>query len=451
MLLTATNSTPNHNQQPTDHMLSYHYPMPKGVHAIPTHELDLRPDHEIDAILRCPPPVAPGHEKNIWFFWHGGYATVHPYAQRTIRTYHRRFSRKGWVVRVVDVVTGSPGNIANFVDVTDPANFPSAFRDGTITGPYARQHTSDLVRWPLLLAYGGVYADVGLMPIGDVDWLWEETVGRTQTDDGTRRYEILSYTSGGLAGGGGRAAQGDVTATPDLMNYFLGARPNNPFFSRCHRLFLALWDEDGGKTSTDGMHKSPLLRGVPLLGTDSGQSEEYRTSLSDYITQGQVVKMVMGTVDEADGWNGPRYVQDHWYTMEYMVGSQLINEMTGWDGHRAFALMSLKLPSSSSSLDSQGGGAAAAETGDQERARQIVEACLSASFGFKLAHGMIVAVLGQTLGSLWRTHAGSDDVPGTYAHWLRYGMTYWSQDVLPPRVEFGEFEPFKRGSLLGGK
>lgn len=418
-------------------MLSYNYPMPKGVHAIPTHELDLRPDHEIDNILLRPPPVAPGHEKNIWFFWHGGYATVHPYAQRTIRTYHRRFSRKGWTVRVVDVVAGSPGNIANFVDVADPANFPSAFREGTITGLYARQHTSDLVRWPLLLAYGGVYADVGMMAIGDVDWLWEETVGRTQTDDTRRWYEILSYTSGGRAGG--RAAD-DGTATPDLMNYFLCARPNNPFFLRCHRLFLALWDEDGGKTSTDGMHKSPLLRGVPLLGTDSGKSEEYKTSLSDYITQGQVVKMVMGTVDEADGWDGPQYVKDHWYTMEYMVGSQLINEMTGWDGNRAFALMSLKLPAEGS-----------AETGDQKLARAIVEACLAKSFGIKLAHGMIIAVLGETLGSLWRKHEGSDDVPGTYAHWLRYGMTYWSQDMLPPPVEFLDFEPFKMGSLLGGK
>lgn len=414
-------------------MVSCHYPMPKGVHAIPQHELDLRPDHEIDALLLAPPPVAPGHVKNLWFFWHGGYAAMQPYAQRTIRTYHRRFSLRGWAVRVVDLVARSPAHIANFIDVADPANFPRAFREGTITGTYARQHTSDLVRWPLLLKYGGVYADVGMMPIGDLDWLWEETVGSP-----ARRYEILSYTSGGLAGG--RAPVSDeskAAAAPDLMNYFLGARPNNPYFWRCHRLFLALWDQDGGKTSTEGMHKSPLLQGVPLLGTNSDKSEEYRTSLSDYITQGQVVKMVTGTVDEADGWDGPQYVKDHWYTMEYMVGSQLINEMTAWDGNRAFALMSLHLPAEGS-----------AETDDQTLAREIVEACLSKSFGFKLAHGMILAVLGETLGSLWRKHEGSDDVPGTFAHWLRYGMLYWSQDVLPPTVEFPHFEAFKRGSLL---
>lgn len=448
MLLTFNDLTENQNQQITDTMLSYDYPIPKGCHAIPTQELDLRPDTEIDTILLNPPPVPQGHEKNIWFFWHSGYATMQPYAKRTVRTYHRRFARKGWTVRVVDVVPASPGHVAHFVDVADPTLFPRAFREGTITGTYARQHTSDLVRWPLLLRYGGVYADVGLMPIGDIDALWEDTVGRTAGPHPVtgKRYEVLSYTSGGAAGGGGDDDDDTRTvdeAMPDLMNYFLCARPHNAYFLRCHRLFLALWDEEGGRTSTDGMHKSPLLQGVPLLG-DQGQSMEYRTSLSDYITQGQVVKMVTGTVDEADGWNGPQYVQDHWYTMEFMVGSQLINEMTAWDGHRAFALLSLALPE-------KDGTAAAAETEDQTLAREIVEACLSKSFGFKLAHGMIIAVLGETLGSLWRAHEGSDDVPGTYAHWLRYGMIYWSQDLLPPTVEFSDFAPFKRGSLLGEK
>lgn len=352
-LLAANHMNDNHNhvhqqQQTIDTMLhQYNYPIPKGCHAIPPHELDLhRSDAEVDALLLNPQPVPPGHEKNMWFFWHSGYATMHPYAKRTIRTYHRRFSLKGWIIRVINVVPQSPGNVANFVDTLDPENFPRAFREGTITGTYARQHTSDLVRWPLLLRYGGVYADVGMMPIGDVDWLWEETVGRIEGEPHPKtgkRYEVLSYTSGGLAGG--EEERDDKASMPDLMNYFLCARPQNPFFLRCHRLFLALWDEglDGGKNCTDGMHKSPLLEGVPLLGNES-QAMEYRTSLSDYITQGQVVKMVLGTVDEADGWDGPRYVKDHWYTMEYMVGSQLINEMTAWDGKRAFELMSLKLP-----------------------------------------------------------------------------------------------------------
>jgi hypothetical protein len=55
-----------------------------------------------------------------------------------------------------------PLNVSNFLNTSDPHTFPRAFADGTIYGDYAPQHTSDLVRWPLL-KYGGVYADVGLI------------------------------------------------------------------------------------------------------------------------------------------------------------------------------------------------------------------------------------------------------------------------------------------------
>ena len=40
------------------------------------------------------------------------------------------------------------------------------------------------------------------------------------------------------------------------------------------------------------------------------------------------------------------------------------------------------------------------------------------SFGFKLAHGLILRVFEDTLGSLWRKNEGLDGVQGTYAHWL---------------------------------
>jgi len=117
--------------------------------------------------------------------------------------------------------------------------------------------------------------------------------------------------------------------------------------------------------------------------------------------------LVMGLIDEQDSWNGPEYVAKHIYAIEYMVGSQLINEYTAWNGQRAFDLMSLLLP-----------GHDETETQDQKLAREIVEGCLSRSFGFKLAHGLIIRVLGQTLGSLWRRHTGSDDVVGTYVSCL---------------------------------
>ncbi|KIM42552.1 hypothetical protein M413DRAFT_444269 [Hebeloma cylindrosporum] len=226
------------------------------------------------------------------------------------------------------------------------------------------------------------------------------------------------------------------------MNYFLASGRNNPLLLRSHQLLLALWAADEGKTSIDGMHRSPLLKGVPLMrwiittenqGSTLGES----TSLTDYIIQSHAMSLVMGLVDEEDDWNGPKYVAEHVYGIECAVGSQLIYNMTGWDGKRAFDLMSLSLPKE--------GEVAITE---QEQAKELVEACLQKSFGLKLAHGLVRKVLGETLGLLWRKNVGSDDVPGTYAHWLRHGMVYWNPDEMPPALEFKVIDPFKRGPLL---
>ena len=145
----------------------------------------------------------------------------------------------------------------------------------------------------------------------------------------------------------------------------------------------------------------------------------------------------MNLIDEAGDWNGPEYCAQHIYGIEFMVGSQLINQYTSWDGQKAFDLMSLLLPEPGQ-----------AESPGQQQAREIVEDCLRRSFGFKLAHGIILRVIGPTLGSLWRQNPGSDDVPGTYAHWLRYGMVYWEPDVVAAPLEYETIEPVKRGPLL---
>ncbi|KAL9008270.1 MAG: hypothetical protein Q9173_006589 [Seirophora scorigena] len=401
------------------------YPLPAGLHVIPNDLLDVRPDDEVDHHLLHPPPVS--DEKNVWFFWHTGYTHMHPCSQRTIRAWHRRFSKQGWVIRVLDRQPSSPLNVANFLDVADPATFPRAFTDGTVGGDYAPQHTSDLVRWPLLLRYGGVYADVGLMQIGDLDRLWRETVVNPDSP-----IEILAYDCGHLA-------------ERSITNYFYAARRDNPLFTRCHRLLMELWAADGGKVEVQGMHRSPLLRGVPLTGGEATIDEpglkigveDTRRLLTDYAIQGQVTTMVLGLVDEDDGWDGPEYHSKRIYSMDFLEGGFLINDFTQWDGRKAFHLMSLPLPR-----------AGEEESEEQQLARNIVEACLRRSFANKLAHGLIVRITGDTLGSLWRKHEGSDNVPGTYAHWLRLGTMYWNQDGIPPQVKYGVEEPIKRGPLL---
>ena len=119
--------------------INMHYLIPPGLHPIPTNLLDLHPDPEIDHDLH-PKPIS--NEKNTWFFWHTGYTTMHPYAQRNIRVWHRRFSPQGWSIRVLDRIPSSPLNVSNFLNITSP----HAFTDGIICGDYAAQHISDLVR-----------------------------------------------------------------------------------------------------------------------------------------------------------------------------------------------------------------------------------------------------------------------------------------------------------------
>ncbi|KAI9041461.1 uncharacterized protein KD926_006857 [Aspergillus affinis] len=252
-----------------------------------------------------------------------------------------------------------------------------AFIDNCLSGEYALPHTTDLVRFPLLLKYGGVYADVGLIQIGDLDRMWIETV----------------------------------------------ANPASPV--EALSLLLKLWEE---RTSIEGMSKSPLLKGVPFMNPSASFEEdgktfspgEVSTLLTDFIIQGQVMSLVMGLVDEEEKWNGPEYVARHIFGIDYMVGSQLINDLTAWNGTKAFELMSLRLPQEGET-----------ESEDQRFAREIVE-----------------ALFGNTLGSLWRQHDGSNNAPHTYAHWLRYGVVHWNQDELPSAKDFVVPEPYKRGPLL---
>lgn len=131
---------------------------------------------------------------------------MHPYTKRNVRGCRRRFSRQGWTIRVIDCQIESEVNISNYLDVSDPNFFPQAFSNGTISGEYALQHTSDLVRFPLLLKYGGIYADVGLIQIGDLNRLWHETVANPVSP-----FEVASYNCEGVG----------------QTNYFLMARPNN--------------------------------------------------------------------------------------------------------------------------------------------------------------------------------------------------------------------------------
>ncbi|BDD58306.1 hypothetical protein MAP00_003597 [Monascus purpureus] len=69
-------------------------------------------------------------EKNIWFFWNKDYKNMCPYAKRNVRAWHRRLSKYGWTIHVLNRLPFSAFNIANFLDVSDPEPFPRVFING---------------------------------------------------------------------------------------------------------------------------------------------------------------------------------------------------------------------------------------------------------------------------------------------------------------------------------
>uniref|UniRef100_A0A0W0G3Z8 Capsule polysaccharide biosynthesis protein n=1 Tax=Moniliophthora roreri TaxID=221103 RepID=A0A0W0G3Z8_MONRR len=194
--------------------------------------------------LTCPALPVTG-SKSIFAFWHSGIGTLPPYLLRSVLAWYRRYSPLGWSVHIIDNVPGSPLNASHYIDTSSPDVVPAAFTTRSINGTYALQHTSDLIRYPLLLKYGGVYLDVGILQFGDLNWLWEEVISNPVSP-----YDYAGFTT--------------MSASPDMSisNFSLMCGPANPLVLRAHKILLKLWE---GKTNTVGMHSHPILEGVPLL------------------------------------------------------------------------------------------------------------------------------------------------------------------------------------------
>lgn len=102
-------------------------------------------------------------EKNIWGFWHNGFAQMKPWTQRNVINWVRRLGPE-WTVHIVDRVDGSETNVLNYVE---HSYLPKTFLEGTMDGHKA--HMGGLVRLPLLWKYGGMWMDVGLILLRHVD------------------------------------------------------------------------------------------------------------------------------------------------------------------------------------------------------------------------------------------------------------------------------------------
>ena len=370
------------------------------------------------------PPKVGG--KNIFAFWDSGIDNLPPYLLRNVINWHRRYAPLGWTVYVLDNVAGSSLNISNYIDTTSAEVVPEAFTKGTLDGGYRAQHTSDLIRYPLLIKYGGVYLDAGILLFSDLDWLWT-----TQIANPDSPYDFFGFTMGNA---------------PDLsvVNFTLVATQNNPLVRRAHYILLKLWE---GKTNTTGTHKHPLVSHVPLLrvAKEVVVKEEGKDNMiindeamTDYAIQIQCMGAAQRWYDAEDNWDGPTYVREKCFLLSMIDATYIHEQITSWSGKRQHELFSLQLPKSGEE-----------ESEDQALARNIVERVVGEAWCIKLGHGFAAKLFGgDTLGMLWRKHDGTDCVEGTYAGWLRWAEVSVRQDKAMAKMEIDAFEPTMKGPLM---
>jgi hypothetical protein len=77
-----------------------------------------------------------------------------------------------WTVRVLDSVPNSPNNALRWVAAD---LLPEAFLQGTMDGAHSGQHSADLLRGPAVWLYGGVWMDVSVILVRDLDRMcWDK-------------------------------------------------------------------------------------------------------------------------------------------------------------------------------------------------------------------------------------------------------------------------------------
>ncbi|KAF1952032.1 hypothetical protein CC80DRAFT_453099 [Byssothecium circinans] len=377
--------------------------------------------------LTTPASLEP-NSKSIYAFWNTGIHNLPPNLLRNVLAWHRRLSPLGWKVYVFNTVQDSPLNISNFIDTTSKNVVPDAFRDGTLGGGYQAQHTSDLIRFPLLLKYGGVYMDVGILLFGDLDKLWTEHITNPKSP-----IDFSGFT---------------MSEFPEIsiVNFAMMCGPNNPLIRRAHYILLKLWE---GKTDTTGMHKHPLVNHIPLMRVppdlviEAGSADKMAIndeSMTDYAIQIQCMGAAQRWVDPTDGWDGPKYVREKCHLFSMMAHSYAHEQLTSWDGALQHRLFMLPLPNQGEK-----------ESEDQKLARRMVEEVVGKSWCLKLGHGFSAKLFGgDTLGIRWRKNPGTDCVEGTYGGWLRWAEGNVGQETLLERIDVGDYEPTMKGTLMDG-
>ncbi|KAL2845900.1 hypothetical protein BJY01DRAFT_247506 [Aspergillus pseudoustus] len=362
----------------------------------PAEPLDTRSDEEILASISEHRPVT--SEKNIWAYWHDGISGMPKWCQRNIIDWHR-ICGPSWTIRVLDTVPDSPNHALKYIP---PEMLPETFVKGTMAGPYVGPHSADFLRGACLYLFGGVFMDVGIMLIRNLD-----RVCWSQLADPSTPYNIsvpwMCETSMG--------------------NHFVASRKGDPFIKRWHELFVHVWKD---RTSYEGTGQNPLFAFMSnvVAGSSFGAAEErgmiweWKVSpltVLEYITQVLAWMRLTILEDAGDGFSGVDYAMKNVLWFDVLAENWGIESKIGFRGEDAFNLLATRLD-------------ADPESEEYKKAYAIVWRCLAQSSMQKVTHGKNL-IKSLALGSLWdlEENEGMDIKEGTFAELLRYGATRFRQ------------------------
>ncbi|CZT19177.1 related to capsule polysaccharide biosynthesis protein [Ramularia collo-cygni] len=392
---------------------------PQGLRYIPQERVDSRTDEEIIEYLQKKHPVT--SEKNVWYFWNTGWKSMKPWVQRGVIASVRRMGSE-WTVHFTDLVPGSETHVYNYIDAEK--YLPAVFREGRMDSEKAGQFQGDLVRLPLLLEYGGVWLDAGMILLRHLDDIcWKKI------EDPNSPYELAGFLLAGYE-------NNDLT----MANGFFATRAQNPFLQRVYQVYRTLWED--GATNQDGFHLHPLLRHMGTLHTpnkDIPVSFPDMGPITDYLSQTFCIERIRHLIDPNDGFNGPEY----WATK--IFGIAMPQEMwrhqltTLWNGKRQWELFSKKRS-----------GPDCVQDADWYEAETLVHEILSNSSVLKLSTGS-PGTEEWWLATYWnkKEYEQADIEEGTFAAYLRWGSCHFDQirELAPLKLELETERVWRAGVL----
>lgn len=350
-------------------------------------QLRLLSDDEIATELRSYRPIT--SEKNVWAFWDKGLDAVYPAYRETIFNWVRKLG-PSWTVRLVDLVPGSPNNVYTFLD---RSWLPECVNEGTMDGKHAPQHTSDLIRLPLLYLHGGVWMDVGNMLHTHLDDLFWNHLTAPDTP-----YEMAVWIITGQI----------KKAWGSFGNFMLAARKGCDFIRFWHQGYAELWR---GRTNEFGFHKHPLIRDIGIADGMEAYFPESVHEMSDYVAHMLVGDRTRHLVDVHTGWDGHAFFKNKVFKVEGLPNGVLGAVKTDYCGQRQADLFTTRL-----------------DEADEEKriaAEKFMVEVLEQSDMYKVYHNSAggLPALGDIVkraGWLDATHR-----PGTFGELYRYGTVHW--------------------------